>query len=351
MRRVTYPVPEGAINDTTAATIREKLEAGIGALRDGTSPVFEAVPDYPNTRDDDAWVSAFRDEVETLASWGQRIAGIRAIADPRERKAKALELRDELQDQRAMPDSVYLEILGFLRDATSDWEVVLDWIAKMPDYLRTRPDTEEQRLLALAKLKSEGLEERVGALKKLIDDRGPSSERCGLLGGRYKDLYDRTCHALETLQEPSERARLELGREDYLDSAIEAYHRGMRCDLNDYYPSCNLPGLLRIRGRDGDAELARTAAGITAVACQRAKDLGSRDPWLNPTLLLAAFQAEDAPLSTELARQVRQEGPAVWQLESALKDLRRSVEQIADGHTKEAFKGIVEQLTLLQTSL
>lgn len=347
MRRVSYPLVEGAVTEASAAQIASVLTSDIRKMINGTSPVFEAVPAFPNVEGNEEWVKAFADEVKELSEWSERKAGISAISDKDVRKPRALELRDELLGQAAISDGVWLEMLPFLRDATSDWQVVLDWIAAMPDHLRARPAVEEQRLLAQAKLKTMDLEERVGALKSLVERYGPSSERLGLLGGRHKDLYDRVCKALRESQDPAEKKKLESRAAQHLDDAIDAYRAGMLCDLNDYYPASNLPGLLKIRGEPGDEELARSAAGVTALACQRAKALGKKDPWLNPTLLLAAFQAGHVPLAISLVKQIRRDGAAAWQLDSVLRDLARTVDHTEDAETQKGLRDIIDQLQLV----
>ena len=63
----------------------------------------------------------------------------------------------------------------------------------------------------------------IGDLERLIADHGETSERLGLLGGRYKRLVG-------VGGSPSEQA-VNLGK------AIAAYQRGMEVDLNDYYPT------------------------------------------------------------------------------------------------------------------
>ena len=347
MRRIGYPLVEGAITDATAETIVNALTGEIRKVINGKSPVFEAVPDFPHIEGDEGWVKAFADEVKELSAWSERKSGISSIGDKDSRKHSALALRDEVRKQVAIADGVWLEMLPFLRDATSDWEVVLEWIAAMPDHLRTRAAVEEQRLLALAKLKTVELEERVGALKVLVDRYGRSSERLGLLGGRHKDLYDRACQALKESQDPAQKKKLEGRVAQHLDDAIDCYRQGMLCDLNDYYPSSNLPGLLKIRGEPGDDELARSAAGVTALACQRAKELGKKDPWLNPTLLVAAFQSGHVPLANNLLKQIRRDGAAAWQLDSVLRDLMRTVEHTQDGETRKSLQDIVDKLQLL----
>src|SRR5215475_4496613 len=108
---------------------------------------------------------------------------------------------------------------------------------------------------------------------------GDTSERRGLLGGRYKRLYD--------------EAKNEADKYRYVNSAIEQYEQGMMLDLNDYYPSSNLPRLYRLRGDDGDEEKARKTAVIALAACDRARGKNPHDQWAKPTLLAAAFDAGD----------------------------------------------------------
>jgi hypothetical protein len=76
---------------------------------------------------------------------------------------------------------------------------------------------------------------------------GDTSERRGLLGGRYKKKWAKSRNLAD------------------LDRAIAEYETGMKLDLNDYYPSSNLARLYRtrktkrgrgqsprLRGRDDD---------------------------------------------------------------------------------------------------
>ena len=77
----------------------------------------------------------------------------------------------------------------------------------------------------------------IAKLEELIARSGPTPERLGLLGGRYKRLFANA--------KDEDKAEL-------LNSAIDAYERGMELDLNQYYCSSNLPRLYRQRKLDGD---------------------------------------------------------------------------------------------------
>ncbi len=164
----------------------------------------------------------------------------------------------------------------------------------------------EQR--ALARSKAGDHDVAIGALRELIAHYGDSSERRGLLGGRYKQKW------------------IGGGNPVDLDRAIAEYEAGMRLDLNDYYPSSNLARLYRTRKRKGDEHKARVAAAITLAACERAQVRRSQDEWLNATLLGAAFDSGDLEKAQQLADSVAIEGPASWKLQTTLRDCKLAAE-------------------------
>ena len=130
----------------------------------------------------------------------------------------------------------------------------------------------------------------------------------------------------------------------YLDLAIDHYAQGMQLDLNDYYPSCNLPRLYRARGEDGDAELANVAAQIAYFACVRARERNPHDEWINPTLLGAAFDAGDVAVAKDCVKRVRKDGTAIWKLETTLNDIDLSVSQVQDPQRRDALGALRDQL-------
>jgi hypothetical protein len=236
--------------------------------------------------------------------------------------------------------SVTLELLYLLRDCTSDWKAVLEFIDSSEPNFRDLPEVQEQRALAVGKTGSSL--EAAGALEGLIQSLGATSEREGLLGGRYKKLYyESKGRAKESGNDHEMR-----DAKRYLDKAIQHYTAGMMLDLNDYYPTCNLPRLLRQRGEEGDEDLAKSAAIVTKAACERAKlrVRGGGDSWLNATLLGVAFDAGDIRWARKLERQVRNEGAAAWELESTLADLRLSLELQPDPTQAEGLSAILKGL-------
>jgi tetratricopeptide (TPR) repeat protein len=160
----------------------------------------------------------------------------------------------------------------------------LQFIDTLADDLRNSPLVKEQ--CSLAQSKSGDHDTAIGALRELILTCGDTSERRGLLGGRYKKKWSQTKDSAD------------------LDRAIAEYESGMKLALNDYYPSSNLARLYRTRKRKGD-DKARISAAVTLTACERARLRKSDDEWLNPTLLGAAFDAGDVEKAQDLANQVR----------------------------------------------
>ncbi|MFL6289939.1 MAG: tetratricopeptide repeat-containing protein [Thermoanaerobaculia bacterium] len=329
MRRITFPLAEGEITDATAAAIQEALRNGIPGLRDGKTPPYMIISRFPAELTPDR-AQTFKALMKRLSAFQAKVTAVRC-APKAELAAKARELvRQYHMDVPTLP-SVALELLYLLRDCTGDWKAVIDHIDRMPETIRNLPAVQEQRALALAKTGSPL--EAAGVLQELIETLGPTSEREGLLGGRYKTLH-------REAKDPGDAAR-------YLDLAIEHYTLGMKLDLNDYYPTSNLPRLLRARGEEGDEERAKTAAYVTLIACERAKERNPRDEWLNPTLLGAAFDSGDVAAAERLYKQVLKEGHAAWKLDTTIKDLKASIALQQDAAAQEKLTAILTKLEAL----
>jgi hypothetical protein len=316
MPRLVYTLDEGTITDETASTIRGQIVGGLKGLAGGESPVYQALPGFPHSALDDHRRTDFQSDMEELNELLGRMRGIERTVDEETRRRNALALRDELVQEGAMRDGVTLRVMELLRDAVG-WTEMVEWIDQMPQNLRTRPFVQEQKLLAVSK--SGEPMKAIGALEQLIETAGDSSERQGLIGGRYKKLYDTAS--------PDDPQRIV-----YLQRAIDHYERGTKLDLNDYYPSSNLPRLYRERGHPGDDDKARIAGVIAMLACERAGAINPDDEWLRPTLLGAAFDAESVPRAQALAVKVQMESAGMWKLETTIRDLRRATEQASQEH-------------------
>lgn len=327
MRQVRYPLPAKEVDNGQAATIRDVLCKGIPPLAMGYSPFYQVLPGFPDKIDPEH-VSAFREEFEELSKFQAEVNAARS-APPTQRKQRVLELWQRYRGGVPIPKAVTIELLRLIRDCT-DWQTTLQFVTGLPTDVQELAFIKEQRELARAYTGDPFL--AIGALQELIRSQGDSAERRGLIGGRYKRLYRAECDAKSKAQ--------------YLDQAISAYERGMKLDLNNYWPSSNLPRLYRTRNRKGDDDRARTAAAITMAACERAREFAPDDPWLKPTMLAAAFDAGDVGRASELAEQVHSERPADWELETTLADAESAI-TFHDPQRAKELKEILDDLKRL----
>lgn len=332
LRRITFPLPEGEVGEETAARIREALKAGIPGLRDGRTPPYTILSGFPAELSP-ARAQSFKELMQRLSAFQAEVTAVRRA--PKEQcAAKAMALVQRYATDAPMLTSVAMELLYLLRDCTGDWPAVVAYVDRLPKSIRDLPTIQEQRALALSKLGSPL--EAAAALEEMIRTLGPTSEREGLLGGRYKKLYAQAAERGDA----RDAAR-------YLDLAIEHYDRGMKLDLNDYYPTSNLARLLRTRGEEGDEERAKAAAFVTLVACERARAGNPTDEWLNPTLLGAAFDAGDAVAAERLYKEILKEDAAAWKLDTTIADLEAGIRLQQDEATREKLTAILAKLKAL----
>ena len=344
MRRLTYPLNDECVTAEDGTKVIELLRDGIESMVDEKSPVVHIVPDIGSLEEngplDPKKISQFRDQLEHVQQLKARMDHVQEMprsndSDRDAMQTAALEIRDEIEASPTVSNSIRLEVMRLLRDCAG-FKFVVDYIDKyMPESLRQNPAIIEQRLLALSEAGSESNSEAeaVSHLNLLIQQIGPSSERYGLLGGRYKRLYN---NAVENGKDVDARR--------FLNKAIEAYENGMNQDLNDYYPIGNLASLLRLRGKKGDVEKALFRAELTVAACERAKKLGIDDEWLPQTLLRSAFESEDIEMVEEYVEKVLDDNPANWKLERTLADIRKSIELVENEETKRQLSDLADQL-------
>ena len=331
-RRVHYPLPEGEITDQTAETIRTSLKAAITDLADGPSPMVQVLPGYPDSVDPNR-ATTIRGLLQDLALFHAKISAIH-MAPKADRPAKLRALIQENPAAQEKLPSVALDIVRLLQDCVPDcsgWQDVLDYIDGLPPETGDLPVIQEQRCLAQSMLGNHL--EAIAALETLIQLKGPTSEREGLIGGRFKKLYD-------AAQDKTDKAK-------YLAEAIKHYERGMMLDLNDYYPSSNLPRLYRTRGGEGDEERARTVAGLVLIASARAQERNPNDEWVWHTRLCIAFDEGDVNIARSLVKEVETEGADTWKMDTTINDLQRTVEQMQDEEKRKALQQLVEELRSL----
>jgi hypothetical protein len=327
MRTVRYPMPEGNIAPATAAGIAAAIRSPMAKLALGVSPMHEAIKGYPDEVDEAA-ASTMKDVMTATAAFQAEVRTVRVL--PRAaRMARAKELVAQYWKPPVTPPTA-LTLLLLMKDSAEnadDWNWINDFIGKLPADIAEQEEIRELNAFALANAGKPI--EAIAKLEALLAQSGPTPERLGLLGGRYKRLYNGAMSDQKLL---------------YLNKSIDAYERGMELDLNQYYCSGNLPRLYKARKRKGDDERALSVSKIVIAACERARKLGVADEWLRATLLGAAFDAGDADKAEELAEDVAAEGAARWKVDSTLTDLEASVAQIENKDRQDRFAAILKGL-------
>jgi tetratricopeptide (TPR) repeat protein len=328
MRTVRYPLAEGDITALTAQSIRAASEAPIAALAEGRSPMHEAIDGFPLNVNPGA-ASTMKQRMADLAAFQSAVRAVRLF--PRAQRMEHAQALIKIHGVPPIMAPVALALLLLLRDsaeAGDDWRKLLAFIDSLPEHFRQQEAVREQRAFALSQTGAHV--EAIAELEALLETCGPSVERLGLLGGRYKRLL-----ADATATEDRQR---------YLECAIAHYERGMELDLNEYYCSSNLPRLYRQRGRKGDMERAASVLQLVIAACERAKKRGVPDEWWRPALLGAAFDEGNADRAEELAGEVMAEGVTRWKIASVLDDLEASVKQTADKACRSRLSAVIDML-------
>ncbi|MGB8395769.1 MAG: TRAFs-binding domain-containing protein [Pseudolabrys sp.] len=329
MRTIRYPLAEGNITEATAAAFQTAIGDHIKSLCVGISPMHQSIPGYPSNVDPRK-ATTTRDQMAELAAFQTEVRAVRA-APPKERMQRA----QDLIARKGNPPATYsmaLALLMLLRDSAStaaNWTVLLDFVRKLPPRFADEPEIQENRAFAAAQTGNDV--QAIAELETLIDLIGPTPERLGLLGGRYKRLANVA-------------AASEAERRQALDKAIGYYEQGVELDLNAYYCSSNLPRLYRKRAKPGDDERAQTVLRLAIAACERAKRLQVADEWVRPTLLGAAFDLGDPDKAEELADAIVAEGAPKWKVNSVLHDLEDSIVQVSDTAKRARLSAVIDRI-------
>lgn len=328
MRRLAYPMPEGEITDATAKVIRSSLK-NVKKLAEGETPIYTVLPGYPDERAiAKSRASSIKAQLDAFSVFQARAQSATLERDKNKKKAIVDGLIAEHPPSRAISTGVAVRMVTLIRD-TVGWAEMIEYLDKLPKSIRELDFMTEQRALAISKLDDHLA--AVAALEQMNRLRGPTSERWGIIGGRYKKLYEKT------------KIR------DYLNQAIAAYEQGMKVNLNDYYPTGNLPRLYLQRKGAGDKEKAVFADQVTRLALSRAKELDPDDPWIRPTELALAFDCADVDRAEKLLAEVRLQGHAAWQLDSLLTDLRKSPDW-APANKRKRLRAMIAELEQLSAS-
>lgn len=331
MRRVTYPLPSATVNETEATAASHQIEVGIRCLREGDSPIYQVLPNYPNPSPDRALT--LRSEMARLTAFQEQIRTVDLLADPAQAREQALTLAAQYPATEQLQIPVAMAIVQLLRDHAG-WSEMLAYVQALPRSLRDTAYLREQAALAQSKLGDH--RQTIAALETLNRMLGPSSERLGLLGGSHKRLA----------QEATERGDARTAQRHH-QTAIECYERGMRLELGNYYCTSNLARLYRTRNEEGDTQQALFAQQLTRLMVETAIARGTADEWAMATLLGAAFDAGDVKAAHQAVRTLENGGTHRWKLETTAADLARSLTQQTDAHLRAQLQNVLDHFNTL----
>src|SRR5262249_49657528 len=159
---------------------------------------------------DEQAASTMKDQMAQLARFQADVRTVRT-EPPATRMTRARELVAGDSTPPLLP-AVVLPMLLLLRSSvysSDDLKIVIEFIDKLPDELMTLVPVREQ--LAFARAHCGKHLEAISELDKLIQQFGPTPERLGLLGGRFKRLYESATTPQEQLM--------------YLNKCIESYEQ------------------------------------------------------------------------------------------------------------------------------
>ncbi|MEH6473754.1 MAG: TRAFs-binding domain-containing protein [Halopseudomonas sp.] len=250
------------------------------------SPVYQLLQDFPDIQR--LKTDLFRDQARYSEQIKSRLADARALAKQDETAALAAvaAVQAELGELAEAEPGVLIDLLLSYR-AASGWSQMNALVEAMPALLRNTVLVQEQYGLALNRAKRTDEAERV--LLALIEQQGPSSETCGILGRVYKDQWQAAKQANNTF----------LAR-GLLKKAIDSYLRGFETDWRDAYPGIN--ALMLMEQCDPPDPRRVALNGVVRYAVERRIAAGQPDYWDYATLLeLAALGGDELSASDSLA--------------------------------------------------
>ena len=303
LRALPYTLDASGAPDPAAlagevAALSQKLRDARHAEAD--SPVYqllEGFPDIARLKTD-----VFRERVDYAETLKTALAQARAS----HQLAAIDQVAAQLGDVALADAGVVVDVLLSYR-ALSAWAQMVDWVGKMSPPLRASTLVREQLGLALNRAGRSEEAERV--LLDVIQQRGASSETCGILGRVYKDRW---------------QARLGEGRAieaaGVLRKAIAEYLRGFEADWRDAYPGVNAVTLMEMQATPDPRQAELLPVVRYAVARRMAG--GRPDYWDYATQLELAVLARDSAGALAALADALSHRRERWEGETTANNLR-----------------------------
>ncbi len=319
LRALPYALADGnVLGDGESAALRATLGGRLGELRElartdaaKDSPLFQLLEEYGGPQIAHLKTDTFRDQ----ARYSEALR--RELADAR--SAKSADALGTIEIKLGKLDGVEAGVLVDLflsYRAVEAWDQMIALYGRLPVTMQRTVMLREQLGLALNRAKRRDEAEEV--LEKVIAEKGPSSETCGILGRVSKDRWV-----------DAEKTGKRAEAAGHLKSAIASYLRGFEADWRDAYPGVNAATLLDIRGDRESLRKKNEIVPVVRYAALRRLNGGAPNYWDHATLLELAVlgNAEEEArerLSDALAavREVWEPGTTANNL-TLIRDARR----------------------------
>jgi hypothetical protein len=236
------------------------------------SPLFQLFNGFKCPEVDHGKTDIFRQEIAYSQDLKTKLR--QARAEGRGKVIAALDtVRTELNDIGTVEAGVVIDLFLSYRGANA-FDKMIGLYREMDPVLQHTGLAREQYAFALNRA-GQGYEAEA-VLRKLIEDRGPSSETYGILGRVYKDRWE------------AARKAGDITASAWAEAAIETYLKGFEADWRDAYPGVNAVMLIALTDPE-DTRIAKLAP-VVRYAVERKIERGSGDYWDYATLIeLAAI--------------------------------------------------------------
>lgn len=294
-------IPDPVRSRATSAAIANFLKEARNGAKD--SPIFQLIDSLPEPNVDHLKTDVFRD----LVNYSEKMKG--RLADARRSPQKADAIRAIEKDLGEIADldaGVAIDLMLSYR-AVSAWEDMVRLIHQFSGPLAQTVMVREQLGLALNRLKRRDEAQQV--LLTLIDERGSSSETCGILGRVYKDQW-----------EDATKAGNAFLAKGYLDKAIKIYLQGFEADWRDAYPGVNVITLMELRNPPDDRR--KELIPVVRYAVQRKIAKGKPDYWDYATLLELAVLEGNQEVAAEALGDALANVREMWEPETTARNVR-----------------------------
>jgi len=304
MRAIPYPISPDGLPGAGAAAARKAIATALDEARrqNVDSPLFQLLDGMQPQNVDHSKTDTFRTQVRYAQEVKERLA--------RARDAKSVaavkgveESLGKLADQEA---GVLVDLLLSYRDVKGFAEMIA-LAESVPDPLRRTVLFREQKGFALNRA-GRG-DEAARVLTEVIQERGPSSETCGLLGRVYKDRWEQA----------SKAGRVDEAR-GHLRQAIKVYRQGFVADPRDGFPGVNAVTLMEL-DEPPDPDRVRLIP-VVRYAAERRIATGTPDYWDWATLVELDVLARDEKGAREGLSNALALKPAGWEAETTARNLR-----------------------------